>query len=105
MDFASDDPNSSFFCTCHVSLWIRAHAPGVPSYKLIRKTRSQGDLTNDGTVDFRDFRAWKIAHEGAGSGVSFGSAVPEPTSAALALISMSVFFITRRRRQHVVTVS
>ena len=45
MDFASDDPNSSFICTCHVSSWIRAHAPGVPSYKLIRKTRSQGDLT------------------------------------------------------------
>jgi hypothetical protein len=66
--------------------------------------RSQGDLTNDGTVDFRDFRAWKIAHEGAGSGATF-SAVPEPTSAVLILISTGVFFISGRRRQNVVMVS
>jgi hypothetical protein len=67
-------------------------------------TRAQGDLTNDGTVDFRDFRAWKIAHEGPGSGAMVGSGVPEPTSAMLLLITSGGIFIFRRRRQNVVTV-
>jgi hypothetical protein len=67
-------------------------------------TRIQGDLTNDGTVDFRDFRAWKIAHEGPGSGAVFGSGVPEPTSAILLLFAVGGVFIFRRRRLISVTV-
>jgi hypothetical protein len=66
-------------------------------------SRSQGDLTNDGIVDFRDFRAWKTAHEGAGSGAVAGS-VPEPTSAILLLFAAGGIFIFRRRRPISVTV-
>jgi hypothetical protein len=68
-------------------------------------TRAQGDLTNDGTVDFRDFRAWKVAHEGAGSGASISSGVPEPTGGVLLLIAASGIFMSRRRPARTVTVS
>jgi hypothetical protein len=60
-------------------------------------TRNQGDLTNDGFVDFSDFRAWKTAHE-AGSGAGLSASVPEPASAVFALIAMAISLLAGRRR-------
>jgi hypothetical protein len=61
--------------------------------------RSIGDLTNDGIVDFSDFRQWKTAHGGgSGASVDFGGAVPEPASGVLAIIAASVGIFAGRRR-------
>jgi hypothetical protein len=63
-------------------------------------TRTQGDLTGDGLVDFSDFRQWKTAvGSGAGAGASFEAAVPEPASVLLALIATAVGSIAGQRRR------
>jgi opacity protein-like surface antigen len=53
--------------------------------------RSQGDLVSNGVVDFDDFRQWKTAfHAGggslAGADLGFPTSVPEPSTAAQALV-------------------
>jgi hypothetical protein len=60
-------------------------------------TRSQGDLTNDGIVDFSDFRAWKSAPP-SGAGASVNAAIPEPASALLAMIATVGSLLIGRRR-------
>ena len=62
--------------------------------------RTQGDLTNDGVIDFSDFRAWKTAHEaGSGAGAGLNAAVPEPASAMIAMIATAASFFAGRRRR------
>jgi hypothetical protein len=61
-----------------------------------------GELTNDGLVDLNDFRAFKTYYEtptGAGSGaLGFGAAVPEPSTAVLALTLLTAALSALRRR-------
>jgi hypothetical protein len=54
----------------------------------------QGDLNNDGTVGYADFRAWKQAYP---LGATFtGLGIPEPTGLALGLIGIAAVGATRR---------
>ena len=48
-------------------------------------SRTAGDLNDDGIVNVIDFREWKVNFVGPLSGIYF---VPEPTSAALALVGL-----------------
>lgn len=58
---------------------------------------SQGDLNNDGTVGYADFRAWKLAYP---LGATFtGHGIPEPTGLALGLIGMATAGMVRRGRK------
>jgi hypothetical protein len=57
--------------------------------------RSDGDLTNDGFVDFNDFVQWRDNYPTAMPGAF--EAVPEPTGAALAIAAM--FFVGGSRRK------
>lgn len=52
------------------------------------QTREQGDLTDDGIVEFADFRQWKanVPPEMAAAALLFGPNVPEPSTAVLTLI-------------------
>jgi hypothetical protein len=67
------------------------------------RTRAQGDLTNDGLVNFADFRNWKD-NRTAGSGsmtdeeLFAGLGVPEPGSLALALFGALAWLAASRRR-------
>ncbi len=82
----------------------------VADFNLIRDhlfstgTRAQGDLTNDGIVDFVDFRAWKNAFEGAGAGAGsadiFDKLIPEPASASLAIVAVASSLLIGRRRRN-----
>lgn len=59
-------------------------------------TRTQGDLTADGIVDFADFRLWKAsAGPGFASVTLFG--VPEPASAVLIAVGGILVALVRRR--------
>jgi len=66
--------------------------------------RSQGDLTFDNFVDFRDFRQWKTAFLGGGGSLegvdlSFsGGAVPEPAGVCLALMAVCGLMQVSARR-------
>ena len=65
-------------------------------------TAGTGDLTNDptpGTVDETDFAYWREHFgEGAGGGAGAASAaVPEPTSALLALLAVGLVGLLRRK--------
>lgn len=72
----------------------------IRDHLFLSGPRTQGDLTNDGFIDFSDFRAWKTAHEaGSGAGADLNASVPEPASAMLAMIATAAsFFVGRRRR-------
>jgi Concanavalin A-like lectin/glucanases superfamily len=66
-------------------------------------SRTMGDLVPNGRVDFDDFREWKTAHLAAGGSLagldlSFASNVPEPSTAALALV-ISLGLLSYRRRK------
>lgn len=63
--------------------------------------RTQGDLNDDGIVDFFDFREWKTAAGGLGEGVSlFGGEAPEPASGLLAVLgAMTMVLVGRRRKR------
>jgi hypothetical protein len=59
-------------------------------------TRNEGDLVPNGIVDFDDFRQWKAAFLAGGGSladvdISFGPSVPEPASAAVVLLAISLF--------------
>jgi hypothetical protein len=59
-------------------------------------TRTEGDLVPNGVVDFDDFRQWKTAFLAGGGSlanidISFGSSVPEPNCAAIALLAIALF--------------
>jgi hypothetical protein len=58
--------------------------------------RSEGDLNNDGKVDFRDFRQWK-SNFVPPPGAAAGSGVPEPAGAALAAGLIGAVGAVRRR--------
>jgi hypothetical protein len=64
------------------------------------QTRMQGDLTDDGIVEFADFRQWKanVPPEMAASAVLFGPNIPEPTSLVLWLMAGSWWTAARPRR-------
>jgi hypothetical protein len=57
----------------------------------------QGDLNNDGTVNYADFRAWKVAYP-LGSTIN-GLGIPEPGGVALGLIGMAMAAGAARRRR------
>ncbi len=59
---------------------------------LTGKTLEEGDLNFDGTVDFEDFLAWKTAFGGGGP-----NSVPEPSSAALVVVSAGLLLWRVRR--------
>ncbi|QDU89772.1 hypothetical protein Pla175_31670 [Pirellulimonas nuda] len=64
--------------------------------------RSQGDLTSDFFVDFRDFDQWKKNYTGPTEGIDFGflsAPVPEPGSATLAMIGLAAASVAARRRR------
>ena len=66
------------------------------------RTRSQGDLTSDGLVNFADFRNWK-ENRTAGSGASdeellAGLGAPEPGSLALMVLGALAWLSSSRRR-------
>jgi hypothetical protein len=67
------------------------------------RLRSQGDLTNDGVVNFADFRNWKD-NRTAGSGSASddellaGLGVPEPGSLALVMLGALAWLSSSRRR-------
>jgi hypothetical protein len=56
--------------------------------------RSQGDLTGDGFVDYKDFRQWKTFN---GTVVPAGSPIPEPTAGLLAVLAGAGLATARRR--------
>ena len=58
--------------------------------------RSEGDLNNDGKVDFRDFRQWKTNYVPPPEAAA-GSGVPEPAGAALAAGLIGAVGAVRRR--------
>ena len=64
------------------------------------KTRAQGDLTGDGTVNIFDFRDWKshypLANSGGGSFEAL-LGIPEPTSCLLLLVGCAGVGCGRRR--------
>ena len=64
------------------------------------QTRMQGDLTDDGVVEFADFRQWKanVPPEMGAAASLFGPNVPEPTSALLLLMAASSLAAARPRR-------
>jgi PEP-CTERM motif len=73
------------------------------NYRHLGLTYGDGDLSGDGTVDFRDFRIWKTAYlnQGSGSlsGVDLGflaGSVPEPTTLWLAAAA-GLGLVARRR--------
>jgi MYXO-CTERM domain-containing protein len=57
----------------------------------------EGDLNNDGTVNYADFRAWKVAYP-LGSTIT-GLGIPEPSSAAIGLMGMAMAAGAARRRR------
>lgn len=59
---------------------------------LTGKSLEEGDLTFDGAVDFEDFVAWKTAFGGGGP-----NSVPEPSSAALVVVSAGLLLWRVRR--------
>ena len=69
-------------------------------------TRSQGDLSRNGTVGFEDYQEWKSAAFAAGMAVGdldFGQisalyGVPEPSTACLALVGFAACWQLVRRR-------
>jgi hypothetical protein len=58
--------------------------------------RTDGDLVNDGVVDFRDFRQWKTNFPTPGPGPA--AAVPEPSAVVLAGLAVAGLAAVRRRR-------
>jgi hypothetical protein len=66
------------------------------------RTRTQGDLTGDGLVNFADFRNWKdnrTAGSGAGDeDLLAGLGVPEPGSLALVMLGALAWLTSSRRR-------
>ena len=79
---------------------------GISDFNIIKNnlfntgvTRAQGDLDENGIVDFADFRIWK-----SGAGAGFGNVslfgVPEPGSILLSLVAgfLLVALIRCRRR-------
>jgi PEP-CTERM motif len=77
--------------------------PIKDNFRKSPRTRPQGDLDGSGVVDFADFREWRTAHGASGAsldGIDFGSmfgAVPEPSTAVLALVGL-VGLAARHRR-------
>jgi hypothetical protein len=68
-------------------------------------SRTQGDLVNNGRVDFEDFEQWKTAFTGgggslAGLDVSFNN-VPEPAAATLLLAASLAACFARRIRPNI----
>jgi hypothetical protein len=66
--------------------------------------RNEGDLVPNGIVDFDDFRQWKAAFLASGGSladvdISFGTSVPEPTSAAAALLALACLSAASARKQ------
>ena len=59
--------------------------------------RTDGDLVNDGIVDFRDFRQWKTNFP-TPPPPPVGS-VPEPASVLLAGLAMAAGVVVRRRKR------
>jgi len=59
---------------------------------------TEGDANNDGVVDSLDLDAWESQFGLSASSQSAATAVPEPTTWALALVAMSAVAATRRRR-------
>jgi len=61
--------------------------------------RTQGDLNNDGLVNFADFRQWKSNRTDLGSVVDPSGAVPEPTGITLLVSTALAFgFVVKKRR-------
>jgi hypothetical protein len=85
----------------------------INDYNIIRnnflqtgRTRAQGDLIGDGTVNFADFRYWKDNRTAGSAGSAMtdaellaGLGIPEPTSAALAILGAIACLSVGRRRK------
>ena len=72
----------------------------IRDHLFLSGPRGQGDLTNDGFIDFSDFRAWKTAHEaGSGAGAGLNATVPEPASALFAMVATAIGFCVGRPRR------
>jgi hypothetical protein len=55
------------------------------------------DGSNDGTVDGRDYIVWRKAVSSEGTGATFGTTIPEPTSLLLAGSGLAVLAMCGRR--------
>jgi hypothetical protein len=58
--------------------------------------REQGDLNNDGFVDFVDFRQWKSNYTPPSTAA--GAVVPEPAAPVLGMIALAALHVRRRGR-------
>ncbi|MAT72719.1 MAG: hypothetical protein CMJ58_24835 [Planctomycetaceae bacterium] len=66
------------------------------NFRLSPATKAQGDITGGDIVDLADFLFWRNAHAAASGAASAG--IPEPASAALALLGAVAFATLRKRR-------
>ncbi|MCA9187949.1 MAG: hypothetical protein R3E01_05880 [Pirellulaceae bacterium] len=66
------------------------------NFNMSVTSRSLGDLTFDGIVDFDDFRQWKDNFPGANGAVGAAASVPEPAS--MVLVFLTLPWILRRRK-------
>jgi hypothetical protein len=67
--------------------------------------RSQGDLIQDGIVDFKDFGEWKVAYMSTGSSLDdvdlrFLTSVPEPRTLVMLFVAAPLLTSCARRRGH-----
>lgn len=73
--------------------------PIIGNFFTNQSFREDGDLTEDGFVDFADFREWKDNVPGGSSLVLaelLGATVPEPSSGLLLTGSIAILMTTRR---------